>query len=121
CSRDVFALARKLVSINTPLFEGRITPRADHESSFPIAAAGFDRDDDEASWIIDDIRRDVADNKLAWGDIALLYRTHEIGNTLETAFLTAGIPCRLAHGRALTEDPVVAYVVAALRVIANPN
>ena len=61
CSRDVFALARKLVSINTPLFEGRITPRADHESSFPIAPAGFESDDEEASWIIDDIRRDVAD------------------------------------------------------------
>ena len=121
CSRDVFALARKLVSINPPLFERRITPRAEHESAFPISAAGFDSDDDEAAWIIDDIRRDVADNKLAWGDIAVLYRTHEIGNALETAFLTAGIPCRLAHGRALTEDPVVAYVVAAMRVIANPR
>ena len=28
----------------------------------------------------------------AWGDVALLYRTHDIGDELEAAFLAAGIP-----------------------------
>jgi DNA polymerase III epsilon subunit-like protein len=36
-------------------------------------------------------------------------------------FLAAGLPCRLAHGHALGEDPVVAYAVAALRVISCPD
>ena len=40
---------------------------------------------------------------------------------LEAAFLNAGIPCRLAQGRALSDDPVVAYVLAALRVISSPT
>ena len=45
----------------------------------------------------------------------------EIGNEIEAALLNASIPCRLAHGRALSEEPIVAYVLAALRVIAYPH
>src|SRR6202022_1911473 len=57
----------------------------------------------------------------AWGDVALLYRRHQIGDAAEACFLAAGLPCRLAHGRALAEDSVVAYAVAALRVISCPD
>jgi DNA helicase-2/ATP-dependent DNA helicase PcrA len=121
CPHDVFALARKLVMINTPIFDDRITARADHESVFPVAAVGFETDDHEMAWIIDDVRRDRALHGHAWGEVALLYRKHEIGDGLEAAFLNAGIPCRLAQGRALTEDPVVSYVMAALRVIVSPT
>src|SRR6185503_2680287 len=80
-------------------------------------------DDDETTWIIDDLRTDrlAQDGRLGWGDVALLYRTHKIGSALESAFLNAGIPCCLAQGRALADDKVVAYVLAALRVIANPT
>ena len=67
----------------------------------------FETDDEEVAWIIDDIVRDRAEHGHDWGDVALLYRKHEIGDALEGAFLNAGIPCRLAQGRALSEDPVV--------------
>lgn len=120
CPRDVFALARKLVTINTPIFENRVAPRTNHDSSFPASAHSFESEEAELSWIIDDIRRDKTKNGHAWGDVALLYRKHEIGEGLEAGFLNAGLPCRLAPKRALSEDPVVAYVLAALRVIANP-
>lgn len=121
CPRDVAAIARKLVTVNTPIFENRISPRADRDSSFPIATHTFATDDDEVAWIIGDVRRDRDAFRHEWGHVALLYRTHDIGNRLEAAFLNAGIPCRLAQGRALSEDPVVAYVIAALRVIGNPK
>ncbi len=118
---DVFALARKLVTVNTPIFADRVAPAADRVSAFPVAAVGFDSDDAESTWIIDDLRRDREAHGHDWGDVALLYRTHEVGNALEAAFLNAGIPCRLAQGRALSEDPVVGYVIAALRVIISPG
>jgi DNA polymerase III epsilon subunit-like protein len=72
------------------------------------------------AWIVSDIQRDRAEHGLQWGDVALLYRTNRIGDQAESAFLNAGVPVRLARGRALSEDPVVAYVIAALRVIAKP-
>ena len=65
--------------------------------------------------------RDVSEHGHGLGDIAVLYRKHEIGDELEAALLNAGVGCRLAHGRALSEEPIVAYVLAALRVIAHPH
>ncbi len=121
CPRDVFAFARRLVMINTPIFADRVNPSADHESTHPVAAVSFETEEAELAWLIDDIRRDREQHGHDWGEVALLYRTHAIGDGLEGAFLNAGIPCRLAHGRALAEDPIVAYVIAALRVIARPD
>ena len=121
CPEDVFALARKLMLANTPIFEDRIVPRADRKSTFPIRTLAFENDDDEQAWMIEDIRVDHEDNGHRWGDVALLYRKHSTGERLETAFLNAGIPCKLAQGRALSDDPVVAYVLAATRVIAHPD
>ena len=121
CPDDVFALARRLMLANTPIFADRIIPRADRKSSFPIRTLTFENDDAEEAWVIDDIRRDHEQNGKRWGDVALLYRKHSIGERLETAFLNAGIPVRLAQGRALSDDPVVAYVLAAVRVISCPD
>jgi DNA polymerase III epsilon subunit family exonuclease len=110
------------VTVNTPLFEDRVAPRADRDSAFPVTVLGFESDDAEVAWLIEDMKRDRARHGgYAWGDVALLYRTHGIGDRLEAALLNAGIPCRLAHGRSLSEEPVVAYVIAALRVIAHPH
>jgi superfamily I DNA/RNA helicase len=121
CPRGVFALARKLIAFNPPLFTSRFPPRADRESPFPVVVESFDTEDGESAWIIDDVKRDRAEQGHDWGDVALLYRKHEIGETLEAGLLNAGVPCRLAQGRALADDPVVAYVIAALRVIARPK
>ena len=121
CPRDVFALARRLVSMNPQMFEDLPPPQANRDSPFAPSALSFASDEIERTWIVDDVRRDRSANGHDWSEIALLYRTNEMGEALEGAFLNAGIPCRLARGRAFAEDPVVAYVLAALRVIAYPT
>jgi superfamily I DNA/RNA helicase len=121
CPRDVFALARRLVSLNAQMFDDLPPPLATRDSRFPATALSFATDDAERVWIVDDMRRDRAECSHDWSEVALLYRTNEMGEALEGAFLNAGIPCRLARGRALAEDPVVGYVLAALRVIACPK
>jgi DNA helicase-2/ATP-dependent DNA helicase PcrA len=121
CPADVFALARKLVDVNQPIFGDRESPRADRPSAYPVTVAWFETDEEEAVWLVDDIRRDREAHGHQWGDVALLYRKHEIGDMLETACINAGIPCRRAQGRSLADDPVVGYVVAAARVIHTPS
>ncbi len=121
CPSGVVSLARQLLMVNTPIFADRRHAEAEHQSPFEVAALSFPTGDDEIEWILNDIRRDRKEHNLDWGDFALLYRTHEIGNAAEAAFLAAGMPCRLAHGRALADDPIVSYVVSALRVIAAPG
>jgi superfamily I DNA/RNA helicase/DNA polymerase III epsilon subunit-like protein len=121
CPRHIFDLARKLIKNNAPIFQNRETPLAERTSPFEVTAFHFDSDDAELRWVVDDIVRDRAENAHSLGEIAVLYRKHEIGDELEASLLNAAIPCRLAHGRALSEEPVIAYVLAALRVIAHPR
>jgi superfamily I DNA/RNA helicase len=121
CPREVVALSRRLVMINTPIFRDRRHADSERECLFPVTALTFATEDAEIAWIIGDLRRDRDEHGLDWGEFALLYRRHEIGDGAETCLLTAGIPCRLATGHALSEDPVVGYVIAALRVIASPE
>jgi ATP-dependent DNA helicase UvrD/PcrA len=119
-SRVIFETARRLIVRNPVLFD-KAELRATRESAFPVQACAFDDEGVEAGWIVADIGRDRLEHGLEWGDYALLYRKHEIGDGLEGALMQAGIPCQLAVGRALTDDPVVRYVVAALRFIADPT
>src|SRR5437016_136282 len=65
---------------------------------------------------------DIADAIAArWGDYAILYRRHEVGEYLEGRLVRAGIPCRLARGRSLVEDDVIKYVIAALGIVRDPG
>jgi superfamily I DNA/RNA helicase len=121
CPREVVELARKLANFNTPIFEHRNHAGSEKPCAFPISAMKFLSGEDEIKWVIDDLTRDRAMHGLRWGDYALLYRANDMGNTAEAQFLTAGVPCRMAHGRALSDDPVVRYVMAALRVISDPS
>jgi ATP-dependent DNA helicase UvrD/PcrA len=121
CPADIFALARTLVDVNQPIFGDREAPHADRPSSYPVAVPWFETDEDETAWLVNDMRRDHDEHGHQWGDVALLYRKHEIGDLLETACINAGIPCRRAQGRSLAEDPIVGYVVAAARVIHTPS
>jgi DNA helicase-2/ATP-dependent DNA helicase PcrA len=121
CPRQVVTLARHLIAINTPIFPERKELVVNRDSVFAVSAFTFATEDAEIAWIVDDLRRDRDGNDLKWGDFALLYRTHQIGDAAEAALLAAGLPCRLAQGHALGDDPVAQYVVAALRVIASPD
>src|SRR4029450_13159117 len=96
-------------------------PQADRTSPYDVTAFHFDSDDGELAWVVNDIVQDRAVYAHGLGEIAVLYRKHAIGDELEAALLNAGIPCRLAYGRALSEERIIAYVLAALQVIARSH
>lgn len=119
CSRQIFEAARRLVTRNPALFDKQLD--ADRESEHCVAAEVFEDERDEAAWLVADLARDRAAAGLGWGDYALLYRAHRIGQYLESALVDTGIPCRLARGQALADDEVIGYVVSSLRVIRAPD
>ena len=121
CPRQVFDLAKSLVRRNPPGPWTKEEILATKETSHPVRAFNFGDELLEGDWLLDDLQTDRLSNKLRWGDFAVLYRRHEIGDFIEASLIGAGIPCRLALGRAVGDDPVIAYVVAALKVIADPT
>src|SRR5437660_6934290 len=119
CSRQIFETARRVLAHNPQLFEKQLS--ADRESPYEVGAFAFRDEAEEAAWLLDDLRSDCAASRLGWGDYAVLYRKHKLGEYLEGRLLRAGIPCRLARGRSLVEDDVIKYVIAALRIVRNPD
>src|SRR5881227_3411464 len=119
CSRQIFETARRVLAQNPQLFEKQLS--AEQESPYEAAAWAFRDEAEEASWLLEDLRSDCAASRLGWGDYAILYRRHKIGEYLEGRLVRAGIPCRLARGRSLVEDDVIKYVIAALRIVRDPN
>ena len=119
CSRQIFQTARRVLAQNPQLFQKQLT--ADRESSHDVCAYAFKDEEEEASWLLEDLVTDRAAADCGWGDYAILYRKHKLGEYLEGRLLRAGIPCRLARGRSLMEDSVIGYVMTALRVVRNPD
>ena len=119
CSRQIFETARRVLAQNPQLFQKQLT--ADRESPHEVVAHAFRDEHEEAIWLLDDLRADRTASGLSWGDYAILYRKHKLGEHIEGRLLRAGIPCRLARGRSLIEDEVIGYVIAALRVVRNPD
>src|SRR5437899_4736269 len=113
CSRQIFETARRVLAQNPRLFQKQLT--ADTESPYEVAVQSFRNEHDEATWLIADLRTDPDP------DAAILYRKHRLGEYLEGRLLRAGIPCRLARGRSLIEDTVIGYVIAALRIVRQPD
>src|SRR6266853_624483 len=92
CSRQIFETARRVLAQNPQLFEKQLS--AEQESEYEVAAFAFRDEEEEASWLLED---------------------------LEGRLVREGIPCRLARGRSLVEDDVIKYVVAALRIVRDPG
>jgi len=118
CSRQIFETARRVLAHNPQLFEKQLS--AEQESAHEVGVFAFRDEEEEASWLLEDILADRAAAGLGWGDYAVLYRRHKVGEYLEGRLVRAGIPCRLARGRSLVEDDVIKYVVAALRIVRDP-
>jgi DNA polymerase III epsilon subunit family exonuclease len=119
CSSQIFSAARRLIDRNPSLFDKALV--ATRRSDFEVEVREFPDDEAELAWLLDDVRADMAAHGGDWGDRAVLYRYHFMGEQLERCFLAAGIPCRLPRGRAMKDDEVISYVLASLRIIARPD
>lgn len=120
CSQQIFTVARRLLSVNEPLFAHKEISTS-RRSKHDVDAHSFADDVAECDWIISDLVHDCEAGGRKWGHYALLYRTHEVGNALEGRLVRAGVPCRLARGRSLRDDPIIQYVVAAIRLMRQPD
>jgi DNA polymerase III epsilon subunit family exonuclease len=117
CSRQILETARRVLAENLSIFAKRLT--AERTSEHDVAICGFPDEAAEALWLLGDLEADRAATGKSLGQYAILYRRHRLGEYLEGELLRAGIPCRLARGRAIAEDHVVGYVIAALSILRN--
>jgi len=119
CSRQIFEVARRLMSHNPGLFDKRL--EATRDSEHCVVAHLFPDESCESAWVVADLVRDRAATDRPWGDYGVLYRSHRIGHQLEARLIEASVPCLMARGQALRDDELIGVIVASLRVIQAPD
>jgi DNA helicase-2/ATP-dependent DNA helicase PcrA len=119
CSTAIFETARRILPPSEPFFAKQIA--ALRESPHPVRAVGCGDEREETAWVVADLLADLQTSGLRRGEYAILYRSHQIGQLFEEALLRAGIPCQMAKGQALSDDSVVAQLLASLRVVADAD
>jgi DNA polymerase III epsilon subunit family exonuclease len=119
CSKTIFAAARAVLPAGELPFEKEIY--ATRESPHPIQVLACRDETEEVGRVVAELQNDLARSGTSPGEYAILYRTHQTGRQFEEAVITAGIPCQLGRGQALSDDPVIGRVIASLRVVASPQ
>ena len=89
-------------------------------SGEPIRVYEAYADNDEARWIVEEVKALVRDGHMR-AEIALLYRSNAQSRALEHALFNAGIPYRVYGGLRFFERAEVKHALAYLRLIANEN
>ena len=87
----------------------------------PVLRYRAEDERDEASWVSGEILRLRAAEALAWGDIAVFYRTNAQSRALEDSFIFTGIPYKVVGGAKFYDRREVKDVLAYIRVLANPD
>jgi DNA helicase-2/ATP-dependent DNA helicase PcrA len=77
-------------------------------------------EEDEAVYVVEEIKRLSREESLAYHDIAVMYRTNAQSRPVEEALVRRGIPYRLVGGTRFYERREVKDLLAYLRVVQNP-
>jgi DNA helicase-2/ATP-dependent DNA helicase PcrA len=75
---------------------------------------------DEAEWLAREFRERTATDGLAYGDMAVLYRTNAQSRAFEEAFRRSAVPYRVVGSVGFYERREVKDLVAYLRLVVNP-
>ncbi len=115
---NILEAANQLIEHNT----GRLGKnlRTEQGAGEPIRVYEAASDFAEADWLIDEIKRLVAEG---WPrqEIALLYRSNAQSRVIESALFRAGLPYRVYGGLRFFERAEVKHALAYLRLLDNPN
>ncbi len=86
----------------------------------PVRVYDAYNDNDEASFIVDEIKMLHAEG-IGLGDIALLYRSNAQSRILEHGLFSANLPYRVYGGLRFFERAEIKHALAYMRLIANAN
>ncbi len=95
--------------------------RTEREEGLPIIHYIFQTLDQEQRWIAHVIGKLVGEEGLAYRDIAILYRTHALGDPIEQALREAGIPVQRIKPRDLFERDALRDLVRYLALLHAPT
>lgn len=118
-TQNVLDAARSVIDQNKAR-----TPKAlftERKEGHPITLYEAVDDYNEAAFVVDSIRQELASRRQRGGDFAIMYRTNAQSRLLEEAFLRANIPYRLVGAQRFYGRREVKDIIAFLRLVQNPE
>ncbi len=91
----------------------------DAGSGDPITRFRADDEDDEARWVVDQLRR-MHDEGRSWADMAVFYRTNAQSRAIEEQLVNLGVPYKVVGGLRFYDRREVRDAMAYLKLAANP-
>lgn len=117
-TQTILDAANAVISHNTGRRDKQLwTQEGDGE---PIGLYVADDEQDEATFIANEIDRLTDDADVRLGDVAVFYRTNAQSRSLEETFIRTGLPYTIVGGVRFYERREIRDALAYLRAIANP-
>ncbi|PLQ01735.1 UvrD-helicase domain-containing protein [Cupriavidus pauculus] len=110
--------ANHLISHNARRLGKNLRTDAGHGEPVRVFQAGSDGQ--EASWIVEEIRDQIAQG-MTRSEVAILYRSNAQSRVIEHALFSSGIPYRVYGGLRFFERAEVKHALAYLQLIENPR
>ncbi|UDM51355.1 UvrD-helicase domain-containing protein [Cupriavidus sp. MP-37] len=110
--------ANHLISHNARRLGKNLRTDAGHGEPVRVFQAGSDGQ--EAAWIIEEIRDQIAQGA-SRAEIAILYRSNAQSRVIEHALFSAGIPYRVYGGLRFFERAEIKHALAYMQLLENPR
>jgi DNA helicase-2/ATP-dependent DNA helicase PcrA len=117
-TQTILDSAHSVIALNKQRKEKNLW--TDNAAGGPIVIHEAYDQEDEALFLVEEIKRLSKDENLAYHNIAVMYRTNAQSRPVEEALVRRGIPYRLVGGTRFYERREVKDLLAYLRVIQNP-
>ncbi|MBS1252607.1 MAG: ATP-dependent DNA helicase PcrA [Anaerolineales bacterium] len=117
-TQTILDAAREVIARNT-----QRTPKdlwTDKGAGTPITVKELYNEQEEASFVVNEIQRRLAQDGYDAGDFAVMYRTNAQSRILEESFLRHGMPYRLVGATRFYERREIKDLIAYMRLIHNP-
>lgn len=115
---NILDSANHLIAHNARRLGKNLRTDAGHGEPVRVFQAGSDGQ--EASWIVEEIRDQIAQGMMR-SEIAILYRSNAQSRVIEHALFSSGIPYRVYGGLRFFERAEVKHALAYLQLIENPR
>lgn len=119
CSQVIVEASKSLIAKNTPLIDKKIRAAREYKGS-PIIVSRIKSPQQEAARVVQYVQA-LIKKGLKYKDIAVLYRMSAASRTIEQAFNTAKIKCKIIGGTPFFNRAEVQDVLSYLRLIVNEH
>ena len=117
-TKTILETAHSVITANRQRKEKRLW--TEKERGAPVMLAEAYTEQEEALFVVEELRQLADGGRHAYRDCAVMYRTNAQSRALEEALIRFGIPYRLVGGTRFYERREVKDVVAYLRLVRNP-